>query len=434
MAAKSGHINIKVLGIYRLRCETLLRKFDLRYTVKKRVHSKENGNDAFGVAYTFIFEEDYIMREAIKEYIEYSSKEKNDLWNTATFVFDTNVFLNLYRYSNKTRNQLLESFEWMGARIWMPYQVALEFCKDRYNIINEANRRFDNIGADADSLIDNWRKELRLDSNDPDIEELDKYMKEWIEKKKNNNYSIFDATNDEVLNKLLDLFEGKTGEAFSNEIKTSIEQEGESRYAEKVPPGYKDYKKTENRFGDLLVWKEVLNYAKTQDVDIIFVTHDQKEDWWNISSGKTIGPRIELRKEFYKETGHMFHMYTMSSFLSFFIENKGKSIDKTTIDEVELFASVMRKKVPRTELKEYYESLENQKEKKAAKLRFNIANLERKNKKRRNSINVLNKKAREGQLSAEQAKALEHNEINLIEGEEKLVKLNEQLSYLLSEL
>ena len=111
MAAKSVHINIKVLGIYRLRCETLLRKFDLRYTVKKRVHSKENGNDAFGVAYTFIFEEDYIMREAIKEYIEYSSKEKNDLWNTATFVFDTNVFLNLYRYSNKTRNQLLESFD-----------------------------------------------------------------------------------------------------------------------------------------------------------------------------------------------------------------------------------------------------------------------------------------------------------------------------------
>ena len=69
MAAKSGHINIKVLGIYRLRCETLLRKFDLRYTVKKRVHSKENGNDAFGVAYIFIFEEDYIMREAIKEYM-----------------------------------------------------------------------------------------------------------------------------------------------------------------------------------------------------------------------------------------------------------------------------------------------------------------------------------------------------------------------------
>ena len=79
------------------------------------------------------------MRNAVKEYIEYSSEEKNNLWNTATFVFDTNVFLNLYRYSNKTRNQLIESFEWLKARIWMPYQVASEFCKDRYSVIDEAN-------------------------------------------------------------------------------------------------------------------------------------------------------------------------------------------------------------------------------------------------------------------------------------------------------
>ena len=66
------------------------------------------------------------MRNAIKEYIEYSSEEKNDLWNTATFVFDTNVFLNLYRYSNKTRNQLIESFECLKPRIWMP----LVLCQD----------------------------------------------------------------------------------------------------------------------------------------------------------------------------------------------------------------------------------------------------------------------------------------------------------------
>lgn len=195
-----------------------------------------------------------MMRNAIKEYIEYSHKEKNDLWNTATFVFDTNVFLNLYRYSNKTRDQLIESFEWLKSRIWMPYQVALEFCKERYSVINEANRRFD---------------------------------------------------------------------------------------------------------------------------------------------------------------------------------NKGKSIDKATIDEVELFTSVMKKKVSRAELKEYYESLEDQEERQAAKLRFNIANLERKNQKRRNSIVALSKKASEGQLSAEEEVALQRNKINLAEGEEKLVRLNERLSYML---
>lgn len=372
------------------------------------------------------------MKNAIREYIEYSGEEKNDLWDTATFVFDTNVFLNLYRYSNKTRNQLIESFEWLKTRIWMPYQVASEFCKDRYGVIGEANRRFDNIEVDADKLVDKWRDEMRLDSNDSDVEELAKYLKEWIKKKKDNNYSIFDVASDEVFECVLDLFEGKTGKSLTSEEKLKIEQEGEKRYADKVPPGYKDIKKTENRYGDLLVWKEMIEYAKSQGVDVIFVTHDQKEDWWNISSGKTIGPRIELRKEFYEETGKRFHMYTMSSFLSFFNEQKAKSIDKTTIDEVELFAYVMKKKVPRAELKEYFESLQDKNEKEAAKLRYKIANLERKNKKRRININVLSKKAKEGRLSMEEEIALQRNQENLIDGEMQLERLNEQLSYLVS--
>ena len=332
-----------------------------------------------------------IMRNAIREYLELNSQEKNDLWGTATFIFDTNVFLNLYRYSNNTRNQLIESFEWLKKRIWMPYQVVSEFCKDRYNVIDEANRRFDNISAEADKLADSWKKELRLDHNDLDIKELSKYLKEWISKKRDSNYLTFNVTDDAVFCRLLDLFDGKVGKPFSGEEKLKIEQEGEKRYTDKTPPGYKDNKKVENRFGDLLVWKEIIGYAKSKKVDIIFVTHDQKEDWWNIINGKTIGPRTELRKEFYEETGRMFHMYTMSTYLSFFTANKENSIDKTTIDEVELFTSVMRKKVPRTELKEYYESLEDNDEKAAAKLRFKIASLERKNTKRRNSINALQK-------------------------------------------
>lgn len=372
------------------------------------------------------------MRNAIKEYIELSGQEKNDLWKTATFVFDTNVFLNLYRYSNNTRNQLIESFECLKRRVWMPYQVALEFCKDRYSVIDEANRRFDNISAEADKLTDSWQKELRLDGNDPDVKELSIYLKEWITKKRDNNYLTFSATDDEVFCRLLDLFAGKVGKPFSVEEKLKIEQEGEKRYTSKIPPGYKDNKKAENRFGDLLVWKEIIGYAKSKKVDIIFVTHDQKEDWWNTSNGKTIGPRIELRKEFYEETGKVFHMYTMSSFLSFFIGNKGSSIDKATIDEVELFASVMRKKVSRAELKEYYESLEDNNEKLAAKLRFKIANLERKNKKRRNSINTLHKKASKGGLSFDEEIALQRNEEHLINDTAKIEQLNERLSILMS--
>ena len=47
------------------------------------------------------------MRNAIREYLELTESEKENLWDNATFVFDTNVFLNLYRYSPKTRKQLV---------------------------------------------------------------------------------------------------------------------------------------------------------------------------------------------------------------------------------------------------------------------------------------------------------------------------------------
>jgi len=64
------------------------------------------------------------MRNAIREYIELSDVEKKSLWDTATFVFDTNVFLNLYRYSQKTRDALLDAMTQLEDRIWMPYHVA----------------------------------------------------------------------------------------------------------------------------------------------------------------------------------------------------------------------------------------------------------------------------------------------------------------------
>ena len=37
------------------------------------------------------------MKTAIWEYIIPSEREKENLWNNCTFVFDTNVLLNLYR-------------------------------------------------------------------------------------------------------------------------------------------------------------------------------------------------------------------------------------------------------------------------------------------------------------------------------------------------
>lgn len=371
------------------------------------------------------------MRKAIKEYLEYSNEEKDELWNTATFVFDTNVFLNLYRYSNKTRTQLLESFENLKNRIWMPYQVALEFSKDRYEVISEANSRFDNIQLEANKLIENWKKELRLDSKDSDIERLSKFMNDWISKKKAKNYKIFDVSDDDVLNSLLELFDGRTGIAFSDEEKHNIENEGEHRYFEKLPPGYKDNKKSDNRFGDLLVWKEILNYSKSNKKDIIFVTHDQKEDWWNINRGKTIGPRIELRREFYNETGHKFHMYNIFSYLSFYKKSKGKSIDKSTIDELESFSYALNITIPQNKIDVFNDSLEKR-QKEISWISSRIARLEQKNEKRMQSIASIEAKKKEGKMNDQLQIAYKGNVNKIFESRKKILKLQNELNYLLS--
>ena len=193
------------------------------------------------------------------------------------------------------------------------------------------------------------------------------------------------------MEKLLSLYEGKVGNAFSKEDLEEEEKKGKERYSKNIPPGYKDSNKQKadnlnNVYGDYILWRQILNYAKSEKKDIILITNDQKEDWWYIEQGKTLGPRIELRKEFFDETGQRFHMYTMSNFIEMFESGNDTAVDKNTIDEIEFFSNVLYKKTPRSELKEYYDSFDSEIEARKAKIRYEIMRLERKNNKRWNTI------------------------------------------------
>lgn len=52
-----------------------------------------------------------------------------------------------------------------------------------------------------------------------------------------------------------------------------------SRYDNRIPPGYKDSNKNENAIGDLLIWREILDYcAKNKTMKAVFITRDRKQD------------------------------------------------------------------------------------------------------------------------------------------------------------
>ena len=58
--------------------------------------------------------------------------------------------------------------------------------------------------------------------------------------------------------------------------------EGEMRANQRLPPGFKDIGKSDNKYGDLIIWFEILNFAKSNRDKfdkVVFLSNDEKPDW-----------------------------------------------------------------------------------------------------------------------------------------------------------
>lgn len=75
------------------------------------------------------------MRQSFREYYQPTLAEFKQLWDNGLIVLDTNVLLNFYRYSEKTSNDLFNTLEQFSDRLWIPYQVAKEYQKNRLAVI-----------------------------------------------------------------------------------------------------------------------------------------------------------------------------------------------------------------------------------------------------------------------------------------------------------
>ena len=95
-----------------------------------------------------------------------------------------------------------------------------------------------------------------------------------------------------------------------------------------------DTSKDIRKYGDLLVWKQVLDKSKELKKGIILITDDRKEDWWVRFKGKTLNPRPELKKEFQTETKQAFHMYQSDRFLEFATKYLNEEINANAIQEI----------------------------------------------------------------------------------------------------
>lgn len=295
------------------------------------------------------------MKEQFPEYYQPSGADFAKLWNEATFVVDANVLLNLYRYPQAARDELIKAFERVKGRLWVSHQAALEFHRNRLAVIAEQKQRFSQVHAVLQNIIPSFERELealQVHTRHSLIDytglvgsirsSIEKYLDELnrLEKKQQ---TVNDA--DKILHKIQSLFSDKVGPRPTQTALDEIFQEGERRYQFKIPPGFADEKKEDyahdglyykGKFGDLVLWKQTIEFLKSKENSCaILLTDDRKADWWYSVKGMTIGPHPELIAEFRRESGAKgFHIYNSENFLKYSKEFLGANVSEIVIGQV----------------------------------------------------------------------------------------------------
>lgn len=291
------------------------------------------------------------MQNAFSNRIPKADDYYDDLLRNATIVVDTNVLLNMYRYSESTTAYFLKILNSIKDRVWVPYQVGSEFFENRKKIIMSQSDSYDDIEVKLQGVLKTFEDSEKHPFISHDNMELLKtafdYIYKDLSKSKEKYNSLLNS--DPILEKILIIYFGKVGQEIpENQIMKLIEK-GKQRYDKKIPPGYMDAVKTIKDleknpcsslyekirpYGDYIIWQQIIEFAVEKQNDILFITQDVKEDWFEILNGKKLGPRYELLDEFTKATGKRIHFYQSNVFLERITKSLGELTDDAAIEEV----------------------------------------------------------------------------------------------------
>lgn len=306
-------------------------------------------------------------------YLEPQNEELIKFWSDSIFIFDTSALLAFYYLPQKLRNEIFEhTLRPIRQRIWIPQHVMFEFLNNRESKIKEPIERkykdalkthitpIPKIIEDVGKSLQEFKKLTDKSDSHPYIENIENNINElfWdkfiafrdafkeyensiqLEFTTRENEILAISDNDDVLEFITSNL--SIGNSFNFDEIMDIVKEGEIRYRNEIPPGYKDAKGKmgTQKYGDLIVWEQILVYAKERNKSVIFILNDVKIDWchtYNHHGDKRISkPREELIKEFHDKTNLRFWMYTLNQFLYNYKNIFDTTLDQNVIDEATL--------------------------------------------------------------------------------------------------
>ncbi|MEG4581601.1 PIN domain-containing protein [Microcoleus sp. MON1_C5] len=256
-------------------------------------------------------------------------KTREEIKNDCFIVLDTNALLLPYTISKASLEEIKNTYTKLISekRLIVPGQVAREFAKNRANKLVEL---YQNISAKRDNI-----KLPTEDDYYPLLENLDIYQQakelenELHKKRKEYSKKVTEILeyikqwnwNDPVSSLYADLFSREVilDIEIEQDKKEKIKDDLKRRSLHKIPPGYKDSGKADEGIGDLLIWQTILKIGEAHKKSVIFVSGEEKPDWWHRSNDQKLYPRYELVEEFRRGSeGQSFYMINLAELLKIY--------------------------------------------------------------------------------------------------------------------
>lgn len=316
--------------------------------------------------------------DKFKGFTGYTQDEFKELWENAIVAVDTNILINFYRFSSKdSSGNLLETLKKLKEenKLWIPHHVVLEYF---YNYEKELDKPKEGYRALTDKTCKLIKQaERNFSSTESDYPYITTEKFRFFLDELQESYSKFnvkieqeieDLPDTEVIKEeVLELIRDIIGQPYTQQEIDKIEDEGSKRYNNNVPPGWKDGSEKGNnqyrvygsikyhqKYGDLIVWNQIVDKAKNDSIPIIFLTEEKKEDWWEMDGRSIKKPQPNLIHEFQERAGQNFYMYRSDNFM---VKANSHFKDFLSSEQIESFTKDIEN-IRNTEVnneKDYYE-------------------------------------------------------------------------------
>ena len=286
-----------------------------------------------------------LMKSTFSAYSPLPDADLARIWKSGLIVLDANVLLNLYCYSPSTRDDLLESLRSVTERLWLPHQAGAEFYMGRPRVIAEQRMNCKTALEAFKHVLEN----LYSDTSHPFVtKELRTQLErahDALQKEVKGAQQALDrmlAKADPILTGVVALFEGRVGAAPTQEELAAFYAEAAIRYKHRIAPGFADRNKPDDRkYGDFVLWKQMIREASVREMPILFVTDDTKDDWWWKAPDRRALPALRVEME--QASGQPFQMYETLVFAREAKKRLKWKVREDTLKEISETAAEARK-------------------------------------------------------------------------------------------